>query len=673
MTETPAASSPSTRRIPRVVWIAIGVSVVIRLLYLLEIRHNPYFDYLVLDEAYHDQWAREIASNVFTHQIPFFRAPFYPFFLSLFYRIPGPTHFGLIRGVQLMIGATTPALVWAITRRLMPERPVAAVIAAFVTGLDGMLIHFEAELLLESVLAPMTCLLVLLTLRAGDTGGPRRWLAAGLVLGVYAITRPNVLLAAPLLFVLALGWKGADFALRRWRWRSGLALTIGTCLCIFPVTFVNWKIGGDRQLIASQGGLNFYFGNRPNAHGWEPGAPGIRPGWWDMLEDAKKIAERAEGRSLRPSEVSDYWYGQGMAWWREHPLDAMTHTTKKMVLLLSGLELPSNRDTGLFFREFAPPFLPFLYLFYIVAPLALVGAYSRWRRGTATRAVILYLAIYLVGIAMFFVNDRYRVPVRPLFEIFAVAGAIAIFDGLRTRSRRGAWPAAAAVVLGVALNVNPWVSENRFELLQFYDSAADIFQRKGRFAEAIEFQNKWIAALEGAHKNSKQAVRDLASIYLRADKPNEALEALQKARALDPGDPKTLELTATALSTTGRLDEAERMFAEAEAAGFDDPTILLDHAGVLEALQRPPAMIEAMYRRLVDKDPRFAQAWNQFGYYEARTGHLEEAVRAWNTAVQLAPDLPGLAEALDRAEHELAERATAPIDAGPSPSPDAGR
>jgi hypothetical protein len=635
-----------------VVWIAIGVSVAMRLLYLLQIRHNPYFDFPVLDEGYHDQWARELASGELTKQIPFFRAPLYPFFLSVFYRLPGPTHFALIRGVQLMMGAVTPALVWAITRRLMPGRPRAATIAAFIVGLDGILYHFEAELLLESVLAPMTALLVLLMLRAVDTGTPRRWFAAGLVLGAFAITRPNVLLAAPLLFVLALGWHAARFSLRRWG--SALALTLGTCLFVLPVSFLNWSVGGDRVLVASQGGLNFYFGNNGHSNGWAPGAPGIRKGWWEMVADSKHVAEQAEGRTLRPSEVSGYWYGRGLAWWRDHPGDALTLTAKKTVFLLSGLELPSNRDTGLFLREFAPPFLPCLYLFHIVIPLALVGAFGSWRRGgVGARAVILYTLIYMAGIVMFFINDRYRVPLRPLFEIFAVTGGYMIYDDLRARSWRGAWPAAVAVVLGVALNVNPWVSENRRSLWQFYDSAASVYADKGQFDEAIDFEKKWIALGDPPRL---PALRYLGEIYLRAGRASQAIEALESAHTVAPGDVATLQLLMKAYMTTGQLDAADRMFAETEAAGFDSAQVLLGHAIILESLARPASTVEAMYRRVVEKEPRFAQGWDQLAAFEARAGHLEQAVQMWQTALQIAPDSPGVSENLERAKHELAAK-----------------
>ena len=183
-----------------------------------------------------------------------------------------------------------------------------------------MLVYFEAELLLESLLAPLGTLLLLLLLRAGETGSTGRWALVGVALGVFAITRPNILLFAPVAFVLALGWRGGSFRLRRVRWRPAAALTAATCALVLPVTAVNGIVGHDPALVATQGGLNFYLGNNEEANGWSATAPSImRLDWWGALQDATAIAEAEAGRPLKATEVSDYWYGRALAWWRAHP------------------------------------------------------------------------------------------------------------------------------------------------------------------------------------------------------------------------------------------------------------------------------------------------------------------------------------------------------------------
>ncbi|MBZ0267647.1 glycosyltransferase family 39 protein, partial [bacterium] len=173
-------------------------------MYLAQTRGNPFFDIPIMDEGYHDLWAREIAAGDWTARVPFFRAPLYPFLLGLAYRIFGdsPPPYAGIRTVQVLLGAATPWLVHRLARRIVPGRPAVAAAAALLVAVDGILVYFEADLLLESLLAPLSAAFLLLVLRARETGTARRWAAAGLILGLFAITRPNVLLFAPVLFLV---------------------------------------------------------------------------------------------------------------------------------------------------------------------------------------------------------------------------------------------------------------------------------------------------------------------------------------------------------------------------------------------------------------------------------------------------------------------------------------
>jgi Flp pilus assembly protein TadD len=634
-------------------WLAVAASLALRAAYFEQILDNPYFDTPVMDEGYHDRWAAQIAAGDLTGQIPFFRAPLYPFLLGLAYALRGGPDFALIRGAQLLLGAVTPLLVWAIARRLLPERRGLAAAAAFVSALDGVLVYFEAELLLESLLAPISALLVLLVLRAQETGAARRWLAAGLVMGVFAITRPNILLVAPVLFVVALGWRVSRGFERPLRPGAAAALTAGTCALVLPITAINTFVGGDPVLIASQGGLNFFLGNNAVANGWSATAPTVfRVDWFGGVEDAQRLAEEGVGRPLEPSEVSDYWYDRAFEWWREHPVDGVVLTLKKAVLLLSGKEYGNNRDLYFFFDEFAPIGLPFAYLLYVLTPLALVGAVSFWRRGDpAARTVILYAAVYSVSVVMFFVTARYRVPLRPLVAILAVQGAWTLFDGVRAHRWRGAAAVAAVAVLAVALNANAWAREYRVPIAQFHQSVSTTYYTRGDRAEALRWQELTLEE----DPDYPSANLNLGTIYLEMGRAAEAVAAFRRELEISPDDGETLVSLAQALNDLGRVDEAERAYAAAEAAGFEDARALFNHGVVLERLDRPLPEIEALYRRSAEMDSTFVEAWNNLGVVLARQGRVEEAVPLWEHVVEVRP---GHARALDnlaRARRKLEE------------------
>ena len=59
---------------PRIAWIAVLVSLLFRAIYFSQIDGNPFFDSPIMDEGYHDSWAKEIAAGDASSKVPFFRA-----------------------------------------------------------------------------------------------------------------------------------------------------------------------------------------------------------------------------------------------------------------------------------------------------------------------------------------------------------------------------------------------------------------------------------------------------------------------------------------------------------------------------------------------------------------------------------------------------------------------
>jgi Flp pilus assembly protein TadD len=419
-----------------------------------------------------------------------------------------------------------------------------------------------------------------------------------------------------------------------------------------PVTFINWRIGGDPVLIASQGGLNFFLGNNDEANGWSATAPSLfRVDWWGGYEDAISIAEDACGRELKGSEVSDYWFEQGLAWWGEHPGRGIAITARKAVFLLSGVEFGNNRDPGHFFGEFVPTARPFLYYLYWMTPLALLGAAVLVRRGDPGGwTVLLYLAVYSLSVILFFVTARYRVPLRPLLAILAVVGGATLLDAFRRHPVRGLALAGTMLAFAVAVNANPWIRAYDPTPAQFYQSVASVYRSQGDLGEALAWQKRNVAE----DPTYPEGNLNLGTLYMEVGNLPAAIKAFEAERAIDPGDAKNLASLAQALQRVGRTAEAEGMYARAEALGLEDAPALYNHALCVERLERSPAEAEALYRRAVIADPEFADAWNNLGVLLARDGRLEDAVPMWEKAVRFRPDFTRAHENLERARQQLA-------------------
>jgi len=140
-----------------------------------------------------------------------------------------------------------------------------------------------------------------------------------------------------------------------------------------------------------------------------------------------------------------------VAFARGGPLHALALTGRKLLLIWNAHEVPQIESMESFARAAGPLGLPVAGSYGFLAILGLPGIVWAWRRGAAARWLVGDAAIVTLGIAPFFVTDRYRSHVT---SALAVLAAIAIAELARARaparSRVAAWlgvGAAAVVVL----------------------------------------------------------------------------------------------------------------------------------------------------------------------------------------------------------------------------------
>lgn len=430
-------------------WILLvfALALALRLVYLGFLVANPLFDMPTMDPGIHDSWAASLAGEdsggAFWQNEPYFRAPLYPYFLGILYKIAGTAdRYLLVRIVQFIMGALSCALLFLIGRRLYDRR--TGLIAGLIAAFYWIFIYFEGELLLPVLINFLNLLAVLMLIEALRT--PRAWyfLASGLLFGLSAITRPNVLLFIP--FATIWLWVLLHRSMpRRRAFNHGLTFLLGVVLCILPVTIRNARIGGDRVLIASQAGVNFYMGNNEQSDGRTAIIPGTRATWKGGYQDAINIAENERGRELKPSEVSAFWMGKGLTFLREQPGLACGLYWNKARALMDYVE-HSNNQNIYFFRNYNG-FVnwPIFISFWMLLPIGLAGILVN-RRDRHWALFTGFFVIYLASFLPFFVSARYRVPVVPFLILLA---AVFIADRVRNLRER-CWTRLGAT-LGLAL------------------------------------------------------------------------------------------------------------------------------------------------------------------------------------------------------------------------------
>jgi 4-amino-4-deoxy-L-arabinose transferase-like glycosyltransferase len=234
------------------------LALAVRITYLIFFRHSPFFDGLIVDAQWHDEWAARWARGDWSmHGRAFFRAPFYPLWLSVVYRIFGHDLLAA-RIVQAVLGAATASALAGCGHEIGGRK--TAIAAGVVASLYGTLIFFEGEILIPALLLFLVTWSFFLLVAARRTPV---LLLSSLLLGLAIITRPTTIALLPVFAIVYLS---------KARIASVTRATTVFCLVLaalppIAVTLANARAEGTFVFIASQGGINFYAGNNPYASG----------------------------------------------------------------------------------------------------------------------------------------------------------------------------------------------------------------------------------------------------------------------------------------------------------------------------------------------------------------------------------------------------------------------
>lgn len=549
------------------------VSLSVRLIYLIELHSkSPFSGYLYLDAFRYDSWAQGIAFGV-QHAIePTFRAPLYPLFLAAIYKIFGHDLFA-VRLSQMLLGALICVMIYFIALRVFNKR--VAVISALLGAFYGPFFYWAGELLIVTLVVFLDLLMLLILLEAFHN--PRRlyWLLGGAALGLSSIARPNVLIFVPGLIVLILlmnKFRKTGTAARL-RFVYLLCFLAGILVVISPVTINNYTKAKDFVLISSQGGINFYMGNNPEADGRSAQPPARVVAHGEFLDDtwlaSVAYAEEAAGESLKPSQVSWFWYLEGVRFILQDPWKWLKLMSRKFAYFWTGAEVTNNEDTYYFTRFSNVSRLliwckGLAFPFGLICPLALVGiivSRKHWRK-----LVLLYgfIFFYMISVALFFVCARYRLPAIPVLLIFAGYTIHYCIERLKRRQYR--WFAcclAGTVFIGLLANVNiGGVTDRNRARAHLYGGSA--YEALGNHELAIEEYQNAIKLVP----NHVQANHGLGIVYMEMRKYSRAEETFKKVLEIDP-------YCAPACFNLGSVYVAQRKYAEAvseyEAALEIDP------------------------------------------------------------------------------------------------------
>jgi 4-amino-4-deoxy-L-arabinose transferase-like glycosyltransferase len=507
-------------------WIAglLAVMAGLRTLYLAEFgSHVPESS----DTAFFVEDARRIASgDVFLAGRSLVFNPLYAYFLGAIFAIFGePTMPVLV--IQFVLGIAGAWLLFSLAREQFG--PLAALCTLGLTACYGMALLYEGQILdaFLSMLLPTVFLLQLR--RAADSKEPWRFFAGGLGLGLFALTRPNVLLFFPLAALWAYFVAGGRDAVRRGTVAAG-ALAAGAALVILPFTIRNWVQTGEPVLITPHGGINFYVGNNAAATGFFTPPEGLPPLPGALnLEIPRQVAESETGRTgMSDAAVSDYWFGKGRSFIYEHPGRFATLLLRKARAFFNGYEVPSNVDYSLL-REISTSLKVAFVPIGFVLPLGLLGmviaSSQDWRRHSL---FVLYFVAYAGSVIVFYVTARYRLPVVPVLLLYAGFALRHLFDVV-AQPRRLALFSVSLAALFALLNAPLRL---RFNEAYLAHSQGFTLEGLGRTQEAVARYQKALRL----NPNLVLTHLQLARIYARGGDAGRAAPHYEAAERLAAND-----------------------------------------------------------------------------------------------------------------------------------------
>ncbi|MFN0152585.1 MAG: tetratricopeptide repeat protein [bacterium] len=592
-TETGRRSAPATGvSSTAIVAGCVAIALLVRLVYLGEIRVLPFFEFPIIDGAEYLAWARRIlAGEAIWREVPI-HGPVYPYFLAAALALSGKSITFAIC-MQFLLGAASVVFVYRIARRAFGQGP--AVLSAAIAAVYPAFLYFEGQLLAPSVV-------LLLNLALLDRLGalpvkptPTALIVPGILLGLSIATHPSALVLVPVIaWWLVRRASGASpsaepRARRGARAIPALVFVAATVCVIGPIALRNASLGGGLTLQRNVG-KNLYIGLGPTADGTANIAPGAQ---WDRL---RRQAWDAGARSS--AEESRYFVSETVGFALRNPIRVVGTVIKKAMFFVSGIHVDASQDFRYFQTHTRVLSFP-LPGAAVLIPLALLGMLRYFRRAPL---LVLYVCGYLAASFTFAFATRYAIPAHPVFLVFAAAALTDLARAARARKVESREIALLCAFLLVA-NLDPFGLRKR-QLIHVPGFIAKILVDTGRL--------------------------------------DDGLRAYEQAAREYPTDPDIRNGWGTALDRAGRRDEARAQYEAALAAApelFEARFNLAAHAH--EARSFADAL--AGYGAAIEAAPWRADARLNLGAVYAEMESLDHAAAQFDTALQLAP---GFDEAL---------------------------
>ena len=400
------------------------------------------------------------------------------------------------------------------------------------------------------------------------------------------------------------------------------------------------------MLISYKGGIAFYIGNSPNSDGMTAYIPGTHSTGanveYEMIP--RQIAEEKLGRPLKPSEVSNYWFGEAVRHIWDNSFSSLNLFLKKGYLFWQGHEIGNNIEFY-FFRQYSWILKGLIWKegiafpFGLLSPLGIIGMYlarKRWRALFPLYSLILmYMFISVIGLA----SGRYRIPAIPFLMIFGSYSIYYFLQNLKESKYK-----IMGVFLCCFLFLVFFVNYDFLNLMQIsnknkavgYFNAGITFERKAKEAEAVRVYQR---ALKIAPEYA-EAHHNLGLIHYRKNHLKKAEGEFLQAVKFKPAFTKSYILLGEISVKKKKWNDAVR-FSRKGIAGKRNPPYMesLAYANLGYAyfnLGDTDQAVES-FKKSLTIDPSRADARLTLGYIYEKSGKVDFALLEYKEMLRYEP------------------------------------
>ncbi|OGL41713.1 MAG: hypothetical protein A2161_18045 [Candidatus Schekmanbacteria bacterium RBG_13_48_7] len=534
-------------------------------------------------------------------------------------------------------------------------------------------LFYESQLLNATILTALLICLILLIYK--NNKSPTKLLSAmiGITLGIMIIGRGTYIFYLPVILVFSYIKISADKRIKL----VGIIL-LSTVAILLPVTIRNYAVTKRIVFLTTNSGINFFIGNNPLSEGGYVMLDSVDP---DKDPSGKNFAESSLKRSLNEKEISEFWRNLALKEIRKYPGHYILLYLKKILLFFSGYEIPQI-ENSYYYRDNITHVLKYLPVtFPFIAPLAVLGMIVGFRKRGDLLLLKILLITHALSMSIFFVSSRYRLPVIPIFIVFAAYICERFIESIKMRKKVFCLIMIVSIaVLYFILNLgHPKTLD--FSVMEY--NLGVIFKDQDDFKTALQHlshvnpdspayaESLYAAGICYQRSGSLEKARDtyleaeklmparpeiaynLGLIYDALDQPEKAIEAYNRSLKLDPGHYRSYNNAGMIYMKYNQFKDAEKTFLKAIELN-QWYLISYMNLGKCYYMQHDLEAAARTFQEVIDRFPERSEGYQNYGIILMEMGFPEKAIAMIELAVKKNPEDPKIKEILDLMKNQLA-------------------